>query len=110
MARLATGRICDVTWVNTFYVYQFGAMLDGFAIVVLPVIRSYTAFQVFAVIYGIGDGIFITTMNLLLMFSVDEERRAAGLGLGNILLSLGIICGSPFAGEQSTTYYSLFSA
>lgn len=49
-------------------------------------------------VYGLADGIFITTMNSLLMFSVDEERRAAGLGLGNTLLSLGIVAGSPFAG------------
>lgn len=99
IARIATGRICDVAWVNTIYIYQFGVIVDGFAIVVLPVIRKYTAFQVFSVVYGLADGIFITTMNSLLMFSVDEERRAAGLGLGNTLLSLGIVAGSPFAGE-----------
>nr|XP_058963165.1 uncharacterized protein LOC131790004 [Pocillopora verrucosa] len=98
LARFVTGRICDVIWVNTMYIYQFGALLDGFAIVVLPVVRNYVGIQVFAVIYGIGDGIFITTMNSLLMFSVDEKRRAAGFGLGNTLISLVIASGSPFAG------------
>ena len=100
LARFVTGRICDVIWVNTMYIYQFGVLLDGFAIVVLPVVRNYVGIQVFAVIYGIGDGIFITTMNSLLMFSVDEKRRAAGFGLGNTLISLVIASGSPFAGEH----------
>lgn len=36
-------------------------------------------------------------MNSLLVFSVDEKRRAAALGLGNTVLSLGIVAGPPFA-------------
>ena len=55
---------------------------------------------VFAIVYGVGDGIFITTMNSLLMFTVDEKRRASALGLGNFLLSLGIAGGPPLAGEN----------
>lgn len=98
VSRAVTGRICDVTWVNTTYIYQFGALLDGFALVVLPVVRNYTGIQVFAVIYGIADGVLISTMNSLLMFSVDEKRRAAGFGLGNTLISLVLASGSPFAG------------
>ena len=101
VARVAAGRICDVTWVNTIYIYQFGALLDGFVIVVLPVIRSYTGILFFSVIYGICDGIFISTMNSLLMFNVEEDRRAAALGLGNSLIAFAIASGSPFAGEQS---------
>ena len=104
VARVVTGRICDFTWVNTIYIYQFGALLVGFSIVVLPVIRSYTGIVIFAVIYGIGDGIFVTTMNSLLMFSVDEKRRAAALGLGSSLLSLGTVAGPPFAGERSPSH------
>ena len=105
VARVVTGRICDVIWVNTTYIYQFGALLDGFAIVVLPVIRNYTGIQVFAVIYGIADGVLISTMNSLLMFSVDEKRRAAALGLGNSLLSLAIASGPPFAGLSVVSYW-----
>ena len=40
-------------------------------------------------------------MNSLLVFSVDEELRAAGLGLGNMLLSLGIVAGPPVAGLEA---------
>lgn len=101
VARVATGRLCDVKWINTIFIYQFGDLLVGFATVVLPVIQSYKGMAVFAVIYGFGDGIFITTMNSLLMFTVDEKRRAAALGLGNTLLSVGVAAGPPLAGEQA---------
>lgn len=80
------------------YIYQFGDLLIGLVIISLLLIRSYTGLQVFSVFYGVGDGIFTTTMNSLLVFSVDEELRAAGLGLGNMLLSLGIVAGPPVAG------------
>ncbi|KAJ7377373.1 hypothetical protein OS493_029733 [Desmophyllum pertusum] len=101
VARIVSGRLCDVTWVNPILIYQFGDLLVGFATVVLPVIRSYTGILAFAVIYGFGDGIFITTMNTLLMFTVDEKGRAAALGLGSSLLSIGIAVGPPMAGEQA---------
>ena len=56
-------------------------------------------------IYGIADGVLISTMNSLLMFSVDEKRRAAALGLGNSLLSLAIASGPPFAGLSVVSYW-----
>ena len=68
--------------------------------IALPLIKGYTGILVFAVVYGVGDGIFITTMNSLLMFTVDEKRRAAALGLGSCLLSLGIAGGAPLAGKR----------
>lgn len=83
------------------YIYQFGDLLIGLVIISLLLIRSYTGLQVFSVFYGVGDGIFTTTMNSLLVFSVDEELRAAGLGLGNMLLSLGIVAGPPVAGLEA---------
>ena len=101
MARVAAGRLCDVQWINTIFIYQFGTLLVGFVTVVLPVIQSYKGIAIFAGIYGLGDGIFITTMNSLLMFTVDERRRAAALGLGNTLLSVGVAAGPPLAGEQA---------
>ncbi|KAJ7377376.1 hypothetical protein OS493_029736 [Desmophyllum pertusum] len=36
--------------------------------------------------------------NTLLMFTVDEKRRAAALGLGSSLLSIGVAAGPPIAG------------
>lgn len=101
MARVTTGRLCDVRWINTIFIYQFGTLLVGFVTLVLPVIQSYKGIAIFVVFYGLGDGIFITTMNSLLMFTVDEKRRAAALGLGNTLLSIGVAAGPPLAGEQA---------
>lgn len=83
------------------YIYQFGDLFIGLVIISLLLIRGYTGLQVFSVFYGVGDGIFTTTMNSLLVFSVDEELRAAGLGLGNMLLSLGIVAGPPVAGLEA---------
>jgi len=104
VARIVVGRLCDISWVNTIYVYQFGDLLVGFMTIALPLIKGYTGILVFAVVYGVGDGIFITTMNSLLMFTVDEKRRAAALGLGSCLLSLGIAGGAPLAGFLADTF------
>ena len=73
----------------------------GFMTIALPSIKGYTGILVYVVLYGIGDGIFITTMNSILMFTVDEKRRAGALGLGFSLVSLGIAGGPPLAGEHA---------
>ena len=99
-SRIVTGRMCDIYWINTIFVYQFGNLLVGLITICLLLIRDYTGMVIFAIVYGVGDGIFITTMNSLLMFMVDEKRRASALGLGNFLLSLGIAGGPPLAGEN----------
>ncbi|CAH3147928.1 unnamed protein product, partial [Porites lobata] len=99
-SRVVTGRMCDISWINTIFVYQFGNLLVGLITICLLLIKDYTGMVVFAIVYGVGDGIFITTMNSLLMFTVDEKRRASALGLGNFLLSLGIAGGPPLAGEN----------
>jgi len=107
------GRLCDVPCVNAIYVHQFGDLLVAFMTLALPLLRTYTRILAFAVVYGIGDGIFVTTMNSLLLFTVDEKRRAAALGLGSCLLSLGIAGGPPLAGKfvvciLSATYPSIY--
>ncbi|KAL9985071.1 hypothetical protein ACROYT_G007432 [Oculina patagonica] len=104
VARITTGRLCDVKWINTTFIYQFGDLLSGFATIVLPVIQSYTGLIAFAVIYGFADGIFITTMNSLIMFTVDEKRRAAAMGLGNCVISLGIAAGAPVGGYLADVF------
>ena len=113
-SRVVTGRMCDISWINTIFVYQFGNLLAGLITICLLLIKDYTGMVIFAILYGIGDGIFITTMNSLLMFTVDEKQRASALGLGNFSLSLGIAGGPPLAGENiflkisSILYKTLF--
>ena len=99
-SRVVTGRMCDISWINTIFVYQFGNLLVGLITICLLLIKDYKGMVVFAIVYGVGDGIFITTMNSLLVFTVEEKRRASALGLGNFLLSLGIAGGPPLAGEN----------
>ena len=100
VARVATGRLCDVTWINTIFIYQLGDLLVGFTTIALPVIQSYPGLLAYVVIYGFGDGIYVTTLNSLLMFTVNEKRRAAALGLGDCLVALGRAAGAPMAGEK----------
>ena len=68
--------------------------------VALPFMKSYAGILVFSVFYGVGDGVFVTTMNSLLMFTLDEKDRAAAVGLGSSLLSIGIAGGPPLAGKH----------
>lgn len=98
VARVVSGRLCDLPCIKTIYVYQFGVLLVGFMTVALPWMKNYIGILVFAVFYGVGDGMFVTTTTSLLMFTLDEKDRAAAVGLGSSLLSIGIAGGPPLAG------------
>lgn len=100
VARVVSGRLCDLPCIKTIYVYQFGVLLVGFMTVALPWMKNYTGILVFAVFYGVGDGMFVTTTTSLLMFTLDEKDRAAAVGLGSSLLSIGIAGGPPLAGKH----------
>lgn len=99
VSRVMVGRLCDIRFVNAIYVHQFGDLLVGFMTLALPLLRSYAGILAFSVVYGIGDGIFVTTMNSLLLFTVDEKQRAAALGLGSCLIALSVGGGPPLAGK-----------
>jgi len=104
VSRVMVGRLCDIRCVNAIYVHQFGDLLVGFMTLALPLLRSYAGILSFAVVYGIGDGIFVTTMNSLLLFTVDEKQRAAALGLGSCLIALSVGGGPPLAGFIADTF------
>ena len=98
VARVVIGRLCDISWVNRIYVYQFGNLLVGFMTVTLPVIRGYTGMLLFALVYGVGDGIFITTMNSMLVFTVDEKRSRGRVRTG-MLFAVARDCGWTSSGR-----------
>ena len=98
-ARLLAGRVCDLTWINHRLVFQVGGCIGGVSVILVTVAQSYVPFVLCSVFFGLGNGIIVTTSNLIFLTCVDVERRASAFGLANCLSSFALASAPPFAGR-----------
>lgn len=98
VTRVVAGRLCDIRGLKAIYVYQIGVLVIGLAVLMLGVASTFVHFVVITVFYGIGDGISLTVGNLLLLTTVEPQKRASAFGLANILISIFTATGAPLAG------------
>ena len=99
VARLMTGRLCNNKRVNPVYVYQSCMVTASLAAFMLPFTTKYWSLIVFSVIYGMSDGVFITSQCFILLTVVDSKRTTAAFCIYNVLSSFPSAAGGPVAGE-----------
>lgn len=71
----------------------------GVSAFILPFTKEYWNLIVFSAIYGLSDGVFITTQNFILLTCVDSKRRTASFCINNVLYSFSAAAGGPVAGK-----------
>jgi len=98
IARLISGRLCDFQKVNTFYVYQAAELVLGTTILVVTMASSYAHMIAFVVIYGFCDGLFITTLNVLVITCVSQSQVPFAIGWELQITSIVVAGGPPAVG------------
>ena len=79
--------------------YQVSELIAGTSILVVTMATSYVHMVVFIVIYGFCDGVFITTLNVLLLSGVSPSKASVALGWQMQTSLLFLASGPPVAGE-----------
>ncbi|KAL9954120.1 hypothetical protein ACROYT_G041618 [Oculina patagonica] len=111
IARLLAGRLCDLKCINPRFVFQVGGCISGASVLLVTVARSYLPFVLCSIFFGLGNGVIVTTSNLIFLTCLDVKRRASAFGLANCLSSFAIASAPPFAGflaDQLEFYASAF--
>ncbi|EDO40206.1 predicted protein [Nematostella vectensis] len=101
IARIAVGKLCDIKWIKPIYLNQAAEITSGVSTILLTQARSYPGLIVFSIFYGIADGTFRTTLNVLLMNSVGPKRMASAFGQGNMMISFFAASGPALAGKST---------
>ncbi|EDO48615.1 predicted protein [Nematostella vectensis] len=96
--KLVSGRLCDSPRISTLYVHQISALIIGASVLMIRLASDYTGFAIFAACYGCGNGMFITTMYLLFLNTVEPRLRPSALAYGEMVNAVSIAIGSPIAG------------
>ncbi|XP_068729970.1 monocarboxylate transporter 8-like [Montipora capricornis] len=98
VGRLVSGRLCNEDKVNAVYVYQSSLLLAAICAFLLPFATKYEELITFSGVYGLADGIFITTHGFILLSCVDAQRRTAAFVMNNVLFALSAAAGGPIIG------------
>ena len=97
--RIVSGRLCDITWLDPHYIYQFSLILDGTAALLLPQATSFAHLAIYASFHGLADGIFVCTLYILLLRSVEPALRNSAFGFGSMTYSIPVAGGPALAGK-----------
>ena len=80
----------------------------GLSTILITLADSYSQMIVFVVFYGFCDGCFITTLNVILLTTVEGAKRPASLGWNMQVASIFMGSGPPIAGKNVTLQTSDF--
>jgi len=98
ISRLAAGVLCNLKSINPRFVFQVGGFLSAVSVFLFTIECSYSLLVLFSLLFGLGQGILVTTSNLTFLTCVDNKRRASAFGLANCLTSSAVILSPPLAG------------
>ena len=99
LARPLSGLLCSIPRIKPQYVFQAALLINGVSTILLPLIESYSQLIAYVVVYGACDGIYISMLNVLVLNSIEAERRASAFGVELFLTALTTLVGPPIAGR-----------
>ncbi|EDO29417.1 predicted protein, partial [Nematostella vectensis] len=99
VGRILSGHIVDAFHISPLKIHQCADFICGGSMLLIWLASDYLSFSVFAVVYGLSNGAYVTTMYLALMNTVDARDRPMAFGLGEMLCSAGIVIGPVLAGK-----------
>ncbi|XP_029202813.2 monocarboxylate transporter 10-like [Acropora muricata] len=109
--RLISGKLCNSDRVNAVFIYQSSLLLAAICAFLLPFATKYREVIAFCVVYGLADGIFITTHGFILLSCIDAKRRTAAFAMNNVLFAIAAAAGGPIIGlivDKTGNYISSF--
>ena len=84
---------------SQYVLHQAAELVLGTSVLVVIMATSYVHVIVFIVLYGFCDGVFITTLSVLVMTSVVPSKVPAALGW-QLQISSFLASGPPVAGRS----------
>ena len=87
--RIGAGILCDLSCINSQFLYQAAVFMSGASIMLLVVAKTYPALAGVVVLFSLADGLTVSSFIIELFKSVKESQRASSLGF---CMMAGVIC------------------
>ena len=92
------GILCNSPRINVLYVWQTAVVVAGLSTILVTLATTYIPLIVFAVIFGLSDGLFVCTEGYLFV-SISPAKTVSVIGWNMLLVSFFLACGPPLAGK-----------
>lgn len=102
IGKVTAGRMLDSPRFCVFWISQISGYITSLSLVVLTFAYDDKSFISFAIVYGVGNGLFVSSMFSLWLTTVTPEQRPLGLATGEVFAAIGVLTGSPFIGISKT--------
>ena len=99
LARLVTGRLCDINGFHPRVFFHLGIALSGLSTLLLPLVTSYPLLFLYSVVYGVSDGMMCCGVMVLILSCLPQSEAPAGFGLFQCVVSLAYAGGPPLGGK-----------
>lgn len=83
---------------SALFVLQTAEFIAGSSTILVTLASTYTPLVIYAVIYGLSDGFFFTSVSFLLL-TVSPRKAASVIGWEMMLASFSLASGPPLAGK-----------
>ena len=90
---------------KVIYLYQVCIFIMGVLLLSLALIKTYTLFVVFAVVFGAFDGMYMALFHVQMMTCVDSARRPSAMGFVLFVDAAFVAGGPPLSGEEHSCIY-----
>ena len=97
LTRIAAGKICE--YIRPIRVNQMAVLCSAISTLLLSIKSSYVVLVVLTLLYGLADGAFLTSYNVILLGSVDADKRAIAYGIGNMATAVPVAVGPMITGR-----------
>ena len=98
-SRPAGGLLCQVNRIKALLVFQMSIAILGIMFLLLPVLSSYRLLVIFSLLFGVGDGLLVTSTNVsALKCFKDPVKKTSGYGILMLFTSVAFGVGPPLSG------------
>ena len=108
IGRLIFGRLADCKQLNRFYIWQTGLLGLGVSCTLVTLASSYKWLVVYACVFGLFEGCYVTVNPVLIGDIVGKEKFAFGLGILFFTMSFTRSAGAPIVGWIYDGFHSYY--
>jgi len=98
IGKVLAGKIADLKQVNIFYMYQIGLLIMSISTTLVPLGKGYPELVLYALVFGLGEAIFVVLIPLVTKEVVGIKRLSLALGSLFMIMGITTMIGPPIAG------------
>ena len=99
ISRAVTGRLCDIRRDCPVWIMRVTVFVSGTMVILMTLWSSFKQLLACFVVYGMMDGAFASSMNILVLSTLSATQKSQGIGFLHFCISIMLVAGPPFGGR-----------